>query len=418
MCGLIFSTSSLKAGSMLASLQHRGPDAYGVKHCGNGNVIAHTRLAIMDVTNVEAQQPLFDGSVYTVFNGELFNYKTLGLGTEIQAIHKLLRGGHELSMLLSGYYAAVQYRTSDQTLILARDYFGVMPLFYTICSGGVHVASERKAIRSSGKIRSVPANSRVTIDLKTRKVKIHRYPEVLRMAKTPPEFLETYLLSAIEECASHSSSGFAVALSGGLDSSILLAGLKRINAKPNEIITTYLNEPSGEVARAEELTALLGWDSLHKVVKTQVLSNSELRYHLETPPNKIRDFAFMRHATVAKHTQSKVILCGEGLDELGLGYPLNREFPTAHERFLKKVSLLRSQASMTLDRVNLAGMMYSKEYRVPFLSLDFVNAALSHDQMAKSLFKDLARSLGVPSSIVNANKYSIEEARGRALLES
>ena len=417
MCGLIFSTSSAKATLMVAGLQHRGPDATGVRSCGNGRVIAHTRLAIMDVTNIDAQQPLFDGSVYTVFNGELFNYKSLALGTEVQAIHKLLRGNHELSMLLSGYYAAIQYRTADQTLVLARDYFGVMPLFYSIGSSGeVHVASERKVMKDSGKIRSVPANSRVTIDLKTMKVKIHKYPEVLHLTKTPANFLQTYLLNAIEECATHASSGFAVALSGGLDSSILLAGLKSINAQPNEIITTYLDAPSDEVARAKELTAHLGWSSLHNVVKTQVMSNSDLRYHLETPLNKIRDFAFMRHATVAKHTKSKVILCGEGLDELGLGYPLNREFTMPHERFLKKVSLLKSQASMTLDRVNLAGMMYSKEYRVPFLSLDFVNSALGQDQVHKSVFRELAYSLGVPSSIINANKYSGEEARGRELL--
>jgi asparagine synthetase B (glutamine-hydrolysing) len=131
--------------------------------------------------------------------------------------------------------------------------------------------------------------------------------------------------------------------------------------------------------------------------------------------NPIRDFAFQRHATVAKHSPTKVILCGEGADELGLGYPVNKALTGPVERYLKKVSLLKSQASMTLDRVNMAGMMYSKEYRVPFLDLEFSLACLGHDQTNKELFRKFAHTLGVPKEIIDAAKYSNEETTGRAI---
>ncbi len=415
MCGIVLTTASkvyTRTSEMLAQVAHRGPDGKG--YTFNGVVgLGHARLAIVDTHTSDSKQPFEKVSQYAIaFNGEIFNYKELGQGTEVQLLGSLMQDQHDLTQLLNGYYAVVFHDISRDQVVLARDLYGVMPLYYSYSNGVFEAASEKHPLR--GRIHEVPANSKVTFDLRTRKIKTKSFSQPFTITRDPTNALLGHLfLDAVKSVATHSDSGFSVAFSGGLDSSMVLCALHKLGLEPKEIFTVYAQQlDTQEVDRARRLCQDLGWAHLHHV--TAVADLSDLRYWIESEPNPIRDFAFRRHATIAKLSTTKVILCGEGADELGLGYPMeDRHLANPVSAYLKKVSLLKSQSSMTLDRVNKAGMMHGKEYRVPFLDKDFSLAALGVPQVKKSAFKYMAQYwLGVPEYIIDASKYSAEEAIG------
>jgi asparagine synthase (glutamine-hydrolysing) len=415
MCGIALTTRGAETiHSMLNLLQHRGPDGQGTTTSGQVT-LGHTRLAIVDTQHPDAVQPLVRKHYAIAFNGEIFNYKDLTSSTEVALLGELMHAEHDLTQLLNGYYAVAFHDIGRNKIVLARDLYGVIPLYYSYHEGHFNAASEKKAL--PGHANEVPANSKVIFDLKTRKITTTTFSQPFRFGQYKPTLreLQHSFENAVARTATHSDNGFSVALSGGLDSSMVLAALRNLNLEPEAILTTYVQtDDSSETARARELVAQLGWESKLRLIPVDPMPQSEVQLAIETKPNPIRDFAFRRHATVARHSPTKVILCGEGADELGLGYPINRALLTTYDQYFRKVSLLKSQASMTLDRVNKAGMLYSKEYRVPFLDLDFSLMCLSLTQQHKAVFKSLAICLDVPDSIINASKYSKEETVGRS----
>lgn len=429
MCGIALTTRGVRRLSeMLNELKHRGPDGKGVRIHGRV-YIGHRRLAIVDTQHPDAVQPYVKDDHYAIaFNGEIFNYKQLTKSTEVSLLGELLAKEHDLTQLLNGYYAIAFHDIGRNKIVLARDLYGVMPLYYTHYEGHFEAASEKKSLLN-GHVKAVPANSKVEFDLATHKITITQFSQPFRYGKRSDHSghlhfydasdLANMFVEAVQRTATHSDNGFSVALSGGLDSAMVLKALHGKGLIPEAIITTYTQTTdTTEVDNAKGIVRFCGWEDRHLVVPCEVLSEYALRHAIETPKNPIRDFAFQRHATVAKHSPTKVILCGEGADELGLGYPLNRKLPHTYDAYFKKVSLLKSQATMTLDRVNKAGMMHSKEYRVPFLDLDFSIMALGYDQQGKDLFRLVARHLGIPEQYRNVAKYSNEETIGRALHNS
>jgi len=142
---------------MISRLHHRGPDGYGTYV--NGDVgLAHARLSIIDLEG--GRQPIRneDGSVWVVFNGEIFNYIELrrsleGFGhtfythsdTEV-IVHLYEQYGDSFVQHLNGQFAIALWDRSEKRLILARDRVGIRPLFYTTANGRILFASEVKAL--------------------------------------------------------------------------------------------------------------------------------------------------------------------------------------------------------------------------------------------------------------------------------
>jgi asparagine synthase (glutamine-hydrolysing) len=407
---------------MLRTLHHRGPDERAYIKRGT-SVLGHNRLAIVGLQDPRSRQPYVaqDGNSVSIFNGEIFNYKSIYTDScsEIEVINRLMASQTDLGQVLNGYYAVCHLDVSRNQVFLARDTFGVMPLYYTL--NPFEVASEKKCFHGEQKVYEVLPGTKVVFDLKTRRSKIQKYSLPYFFAgqsEAEPQVLSRItdsFLSAVGRVLKHSEVGFSLALSGGLDSSLLLLAVKILGMYPENIVSTFVQETdTSEIDRAVDLVSLLGWSSLHTIVRLEPMGKPELRYWIETPQNPIRDFAFQRHATVAKHSRSKVLICGEGADELGLGYPQNRQIDTGVSRYLRRISWLKKQHAMTLDRVNKAGMMYSKEYRVPYLDIEFVLDCLRVDMLpGKPLFRRVAEALGMPHSIVDCAKYSEEEALGR-----
>src|SRR5690606_7652286 len=150
---------------MAAALHHRGPDGYGL-FTGRRVGLAHTRLSIID--RAGGAQPLGneDGSVLVVFNGEIYNY--VELRAELQARGHIFRSSSDTEVLvhgweewgesmldrLNGQWAFAIHDRRDGSLFLARDRFGIHPLFYSLNDGNLAFASEIKALFASGEVQA------------------------------------------------------------------------------------------------------------------------------------------------------------------------------------------------------------------------------------------------------------------------
>src|SRR2546426_7590260 len=146
------------AGGMVRALRHRGPDANGIKSWPQATLV-HTRLSIIDLTPAGAQ-PMAneDGTVWTVFNGEIYNHRELRRNLEKQG--HVFRGHSDTEVLphlyeeegldfvkkLRGMFALAIYDTRRHVLMLARDRFGIKPLFYAPSKDRLAFASEIRAL--------------------------------------------------------------------------------------------------------------------------------------------------------------------------------------------------------------------------------------------------------------------------------
>jgi asparagine synthase (glutamine-hydrolysing) len=148
------------AAGMLAALAHRGPDGQGARHWADAALL-HTRLKIIDLSPL-GDQPMAneDGSVWTVFNGELYNHKALQAMLEARGHrfrgrsdtevipHLYEEFGHEMFSHLRGMFTIAVLDRERNRLLLARDRFGIKPLFYAVSDDLVVYASELNALRS------------------------------------------------------------------------------------------------------------------------------------------------------------------------------------------------------------------------------------------------------------------------------
>ena len=164
MCGIAgwlgtLPDSEQHASRMAQALRHRGPDAHGIRSWPEATLI-HTRLSIIDLSPTGAQ-PMAneDGTVWTIFNGEIYNH--LELRRQLEACGHVFKGrsdtevlphlyeeeGAEFVRKLRGMFALAIYDTRARTLLLSRDRFGIKPLFYALGTERLMFASEIRALR-------------------------------------------------------------------------------------------------------------------------------------------------------------------------------------------------------------------------------------------------------------------------------
>lgn len=152
MCGIsgLYGLSSLAtAHRMTTAITHRGPDAFDVKLVGR-HVLGAARLAIEG--GAEASQPAVSAGIGIVFNGEIYNYTTIDSATsiattEIEAIRQLyIKHGTQFPNYLHGMFAVAIVDDIANKVVLARDSFGIKPLYYTVMGGRLAFASEIKAL--------------------------------------------------------------------------------------------------------------------------------------------------------------------------------------------------------------------------------------------------------------------------------
>jgi asparagine synthase (glutamine-hydrolysing) len=354
---------------MTDSLIHRGPDSSGYfldPQVGLG----FRRLSIIDPEG--GDQPLYseDRSVVSICNGEIYNYRELRdrlakrghdfrTRCDVETIpHLYEEHGDDFLPLLNGQFAFAVYDRRRRRLLLARDHFGVNPLYYTVADGFLIFASEIKAILRHPAVRAevnltgldqilsfpglvspqtmfknvLSLNSGHSLavengDLRLREFWDLDYPPE---GETPPARAESYYVERLRELFTRSVGyrlqadvpvGFY--LSGGLDSSMIAGMISRLSAQQRHSFSITFTEREISEEKYQRLVAAhvasehhdirFGWSEIAGRLR-------EMIYHCETPVKETYNTCSMALSAAARQAGVPVVLTGEGADELFAGY--------------------------------------------------------------------------------------------------
>lgn len=400
MCGIVaqYGTPDPALGArMLGRLGHRGPDGSGTAQFANA-WIGHHRLAIVDPAG--GCQPIFneDGSRGLAANAEVYNYKELSrrlpshamsTRSDNEVIIRLLEQEHPTAIgLLDGMYAFCC--AGDDFFVAARDPIGIKPLYWAGDGRRVVFASEIRAFDEGwrrhvkvfppGHYWSAPAGLvRFATAGEAQPDGVHGDEE-----HPPPGVLEELRCLLVAAVRSHMMCDvpIGVFLSGGLDSSLIAAIAARVAAQRGQRLKSFaIGLPgSADLAAARAVAAHVGTEH-HEWVYTP----AELVEALPRAIAALESFepALVRGAVpnyllaqnVARHV--KVVLCGEGADELFAGYEYLGGFVSGVALHDELVSLVEGLHKLDLQRADRVTMAHGVEARPPFLQRDLVSFALS-----------------------------------------
>ena len=403
---------------MVKKVRHRGPDWSGIYSSKNA-VMAHERLAIVDPTS--GKQPILsdDNTKAIAVNGEIYNhlelrdnfakdykFKTDSDCEIILALYK--KNKYDFLNQLNGIFAFALYDSDNDTYFIARDHMGIIPLYIGWDEKGtLYVASELKSLEGvCSKIELFPPGHYLESN-KEDYVKWYN-PEWVKFnnvsdAKTSISELHDSLSSAVKRQLM-SDVPYGVLLSGGLDSSITSALAKRFSSKRIESGDTQdawwpqLHsfsvglEGSPDLKAAKVVSDHIGTIH-HEIIFTIQEGIDALRdviYHLET-----YDITTVRASTpmylMARAIKSlgiKMVLSGEGADELFGGYLYFHKAPSAEEFHNETVRKLNKLHQYDCLRANKALAAWGIEGRVPFLDKEFIEVAMNINPKDKMINKD------------------------------
>lgn len=380
-------------------IKHRGPDYTGEYISPDGLAhIIHHRLAI--VHPASGAQPIISDLKVLAVNGEIYNYRELNdeykLGINCEQAHSdcdvlipLLErfgGDHFSEIKINGMYALVYYDERFNKIIIARDYVGIIPLYYAIATDGtLYVSSEFKAltvIDTINQIKEFTPNSLWIVGEKW-----CRFARSMSSTFSTPTVKETYLnLKSAVKSHIATEVPMAVLLSGGLDSSIIasmaakdyftkihtysvgLAGSPDLKAA--RVMADYLRSEHHEVLFTidEAITFL---PEAIRLLET---------YDITTIRAGLPMLLMMRQIS---KDGFKVVLSGEGSDELWAGYVYNRYAPDSTALLNESIRKMDDLHWYDCRRANMAGAVYGVEVRVPFLDRSVVDYVMAVDPKIK-----------------------------------
>ncbi|MBN1575090.1 MAG: asparagine synthase B [Chitinispirillaceae bacterium] len=401
-----------RAVSMARLLRHRGPDWSGVYSDENA-VLAHERLSIVDVDH--GAQPLVnhDNTIVLAVNGEIYNHKAIRdefpdypfrTSSDCEPVIPLYeKYGSDILNRINGIFAFVLYDKRTDDFLIARDPVGVIPLYTGRDEhGNLHVASEMKALIGFCRtIEDFPPGHYLT---KRQKQPVRYYHPGWRdydAVKNIP--LNGGSLKKGLEAAVHrqlmSDVPYGVLISGGLDSSIISAIVQRFarnRIEENDAVEAWWPrlhsfciglDGSPDIVKAGKVAEAIGTVH-HEFVFTVQEGLDALRdviYHIETyDVTSIRAstpmFLMMRRI---KAMGIKMVLSGEGADEIFGGYLYFHKAPDArefHEETVRKLDMLYKYDCL---RANKSAAAWGVEARVPFLDREFLDVAMAFDPAEK-----------------------------------
>lgn len=354
---------------MTRSLQHRGPDDQGLFVCGNVG-LGHRRLSIIDLAS--GHQPLFneDGTVMVVYNGEIYNFKETkaeleGRGhifkthcdTEV-IVHAYEEWGADCPNRFRGMFAFAIFDQKTGDVFLCRDRVGVKPLYFAVDGGRLIFASEIKAILPALQRKPsvnlsrldfyvslgyVPGDETLfagirkllpghTLTWRNGEMRIARYWDLadvrpLRISFDEAKVRFEEMLMDCVRMRLMSDVPLGAFLSGGVDSSAIVACMSRISPDPVKTFTVgYADDPASSELEYARVVARHFKTEHHEFVLSAddfFESLDLLLKHAEEPLVESAAVALYRISKLARE-HAIVLLSGEGGDEILAGYPLHR----------------------------------------------------------------------------------------------
>ena len=426
MCGIVCALDLKQDSGFLRSqvlemskkVRHRGPDWSGI-YCSKNALLAHERLAIVDPAS--GNQPIFskDKSLVLAANGEIYNHRNLKDNLSIDyafqtnsdceiilALYK--EKGVDFLDDLNGIFGFVLYDDNSDEYLIARDHMGIIPLYMGWDKFGTfYIASELKALEGvCNKIEIFPPGHFLS-SKDSKLVKWYKRDwmsyESVSNNKTDLNLLQNALEDAVHRQLM-SDVPYGVLLSGGLDSSITSALAKKYSQKriesDDQKAAWYPQLHSfavGLVGSPDLKAAKLVADhigSIHHEVTFTIQEGldaiKDVIFHLET-----YDVTTVRASTpmyllarVIKSMGIKMVLSGEGADEIFGGYLYFHKAPNAEEFHKETVRKLEKLYQYDCLRANKSLAAWGIEGRVPFLDKEFIDVAMRINPKDKMIDKD------------------------------
>ena len=373
-------------------MSHRGPDESDLHFTEKGHVLSHERLSIVDLKS--GKQPIQGtSSAWMVHNGEIYNHKQL---RETVLKHHTFRTTSDSEVIvrlyeefdfcgrLDGIFAFMVIDGDD--FIAGRDPLGVKPLYYgKDAAGRLYFASEMKAIADQCEtFEAFPPGHYYTP--KTGFVKYYQpkwEDETLAVEKLDLQVIRETLTEAVRKRLM-SDVPIGVLLSGGLDSSLISSIASRLiketGAEPLHSFSIGLDAAAPDAIAAREVAKFLGTEhhEIHFTIEEGIQILEKLIWHLETyDVTSIRASTPMYFLSKAITDRGiKVVLSGEGSDEIFGGYLYFRNAPSVAD--FQKETIERVQLLSTADllRADKSTMAHGLEARVPFLDKAFLELAI------------------------------------------
>ncbi|MDI5886303.1 asparagine synthase B [Flavobacterium yafengii] len=397
MCGILAIIGRAKdeqlVGELSKRMSHRGPDESDLHVTEKGHILSHERLSIIDLHS--GKQPIQGTkTAYMVHNGEIYNHQELRDGvlkehtfrtksdSEV-IVHLYEEFGYDFCNMLDGDWAFVVVDGDD--FIAGRDPMGVKPLYYGLDERGrIYFSSEMKPIADQCKTFSTfPPGHFYT--QKTGFVKYYK-PEYEDYLKADQELDLELIRETLTEATRKrlmSDVPIGVLLSGGLDSSLTSAIASRLLAESGKKLHSFsigLDADAPDAAAARKVAEYLGTEhhEIHFTIEEGIKILDKLIWHLETyDVTSVRASTPMYFLSKAITDMGiKVVLSGEGADEIFGGYLYFRNAPSTED--FQKETIERVQKLFTADllRADKSTMAHGLETRVPFLDKAFLDMAV------------------------------------------
>ena len=437
-------------------VRHRGPDWSGI-FCSENAILAHERLSIVDPQS--GRQPLFskDKKHILAVNGEIYNYKELRAQTEdiyeyqtnsdcevILALYK--QKGVDFIEDLNGIFAFALYDLEKDVFFIARDHIGIIPLYQGRDEfGNFFVASEMKALEKfcNHVEEFLPGHSYYSVEGKMKKWYIRNWMDYENVKDNTTSIEE--VKKALEDAVHRqlmSDVPYGVLLSGGLDSSITSALAKKYAGMRVESDDTEKAwwptlhsfavglEGAPDLAAAQKVADYIGsvHHEIHYTVQEGLDAIRDVIYHIET-----YDTTTIRASTpmyllsrVIKSMGIKMVLSGEGADELFGGYLYFHKAPNAkefHEETVRKLGKLHMYDCL---RANKTLAAWGVEGRVPFLDKEFIDVAMrinpkdkmiTEERMEKWVIRK-AFEESIPKNVAWRQKEQFSDGVGYSWIDS
>lgn len=334
--GIIGAPRTAELQDMLNVIAHRGEDCQKHRAFDQFGSMGINRLSIIDLER--GDQPLFneDGSLALVCNGEIYNHESIRhdlaenheyrTGSDAEVIlHLYEEYGDDAIKFLDGMFAFILFDLRKRRTLMGRDPLGIKPLSYRQDDEVTYVASEVKALVSYGSkgIRDIPPGYLWTSDRGLEKY----YEPALKTTRPDTELCRSLLTYAVRK-RMMSDVEVGTFLSGGIDSSIVTALAAK--EKPDLKAFTVAMEGMPDLEMAKKVADFLGIEHIVKTFTVEEMLEllPEAIYHIESynPSMVTGAIVTLMASRLAAEYGVKVVLCGEGSDELFGGYSAVRSF--------------------------------------------------------------------------------------------